>query len=141
MWDLIPGIWKLWGVMGGMGIMGLAILAILFPAFGAIIRTVVDAISPLVVAVGKVAADILSWVWENILWKGIKDIAEDWPTVATVGLAAYIGWIYMEAKAKVQMVPVERQLNACIQQTKKLNKTAADLQKQLKVKIQSPWGW
>ena len=143
MWDLIPGMWKLWGALGGVGAVGLLVLGLFFPAVGTLLKTVVEAVSPIIVWAGTAARDVLKWVWETILWPGLQDIFDSWPTVATVGAAAYILWAALSLQSTLQIEAIRGQANSCRIEVSKLQKTAKGLQMELKKaqKQQSPWGW
>lgn len=143
MLDFIPGFMKLYAALGGLGLIGLVALGIFFPAVGAVLKTIVEALSPLVIWAGTALRDVVKWVWENILFPGLKDIFDSWPTIATVGMAAYILWAALSMQASLQIEAMRAQANSCRIEVSKLQKTAKQLQGQLTKaqKQQSPWGW
>ena len=141
--SFLPDYSGLWAGLGLSGIVGIGVLAFLFPAFGAVLKTIVDALSPLVIWVGHTIAQVVKWVWDNILWPGLQDIFDSWPTIATVGAAAYILWAALSMQASLQIEAMRGQANSCRVEVSKLQKTAKGLETQLKKaqKQQSTWGW
>jgi hypothetical protein len=135
--SFIPNIDFGWltGLYAGLGITGLialAVLAVVFPAFGAVIGAIVEALKPILKVVGEAVATALKWVWENIIWKGLTDIFDSWPTVATVGIAAYILYLFMSLNTSLQVEAMRAQANSCKVEVAKLDKTAKSLSAALK---------
>jgi hypothetical protein len=126
--------WVPWLLGGGGLAAGLAIrflgLAPVLAALGKAAEVALAVAQPVLVAVAEGAV----WVWQNVFWKGLKDILDDWVTIATVAAMGFGGWSYMEGKAAVQQHELNKEISSvkkasaqCTAEMKKLRGVAGKL--------------
>lgn len=110
--------WGTWITLAG-AIAALAALSVVAKP----LAVVIEAISPIIKVAAEAVAGGAKWLWTTILGPGLKDIFDDWVTVATVAIVGgmlYWGiWTYMD----VRMDMVVDQLSTCQSEVTKLQKS------------------
>ena len=86
----------------GLGGLGLATLAFYLIGGAAATKALFEGLSPVLKALGEGAALVLRKLGE-VLWAGISDIFDNFFTVITVGVIAYIAWLYAVVDHKLQI--------------------------------------
>lgn len=98
------------------------------------IAAVIEAITPAIKAIVEAVVGAAGWLWSTILRPGLRDIFDDWVTIATVAIVGgmlYWGtYTYMDQR----MDRVVDQLSTCQNEITKL-------EKRYKVKKQPDWFW
>jgi hypothetical protein len=126
--------WVPWLLGGGGLAAGLAVrflgLAPVLAALGKAVEVALAVAQPLLVA----AAEGAVWLWQNVFWRGIKDIIDDWATLATVGAMGFFLWTSLEGKAKLQQHDLNKEIASvkkasaqCTAEMKKLRGVAGKL--------------
>lgn len=100
LWDQI---WP-W-LLGGGALTGVAFWALGGPAVLRIIASLLDIISPLLHGLGWFLVEFL-----KVLWKGFKDIVDDWVTIVTVATAAFFLYTGLEAKHTIESLNTKTEI-------------------------------
>jgi len=101
----------------------------LMPVLGAVATVVAAALAPII---GAVVQGII-WLWQNVIWPGLWDILEDWVTVLTVALMAFMLWTFLAARFEVAEYRLNKEIAACKTTLKAVRKAAPPIQPQV------PW--
>lgn len=87
----------IWG-FGGLAALGLLGLAVWVFGLGSVLRilaTLLDIISPILKGIAQGAVDALSWLWTTVVWPGVKDICDNWATLALVAMLTLLPYWYL----------------------------------------------
>lgn len=76
------------------------------------------------------------WIWSNVIWPGILDIIDSWPTIFTVLIAGVIGWFVFVSKYEVTQIKNNYALNQC---QRALQSCKKPIPKEPQVETQLPW--
>lgn len=74
---------------------------------------IVAAVGPAVGVVLGALAQAVVWLWQAILWPGLRDILDSWATIATVLFAAGGLYLGIVAASEVRAIKTERALETC----------------------------
>lgn len=101
--------WMSWLGIGGLGAAGLAAWALGLPTLFKVLGAVVDIAAPVL----KAIAEGIVWVWQWVLWPGIKDILDTWATVLTVGGLMVGLFLFMQVNDGLRLAAKGRDLQVC----------------------------
>lgn len=82
----------------------------------AVLNALVHVLGMVAPAIGVLLGGIMQgllWLWQNVFWKGLKDILEDWVTILTVGAMGLTLWSYMAFRSEVVEYRLERRIAKC----------------------------
>lgn len=79
------------------------------------------------------------WFVKNVLWEGIKDIFDAWPTIVTIAFAAFFLYTAMEVKQEAAVHKIDKSLEKCQAQVRDLKKYIPKLPKDFGK--QKPFDW
>lgn len=129
--------WTGWLGIGGFSLTALAGLAWwtgILPIAGAAANVVSAVLSPILGAVSQG----LVWLWQNVLWPGLRDILDDWVTIVTVALCGTVLWFGLVARYEVKSIRLDRELSAC---KIELDKAKKPLPRVTEPSWELPWPW
>jgi len=141
--------------LGLLGLSGLSILGITtaisglswIPGISAIIGLAVAAAKAIAAALEIVAPIFaglfqgLIWIWQSIIFPGVKDILDDWVTVVTVGSMGLMLWFGLAVKYEVQHKVDVRKLNACLADTNRTTRNKEIEEPETDIQLPWPFNW
>lgn len=69
------------------------------------------------------------WFWQNVLWKGIKDIFDDWVTIVTVITVCFTMYTALEVKQELHNKALVSSLSSCQGELQKIRRSIPKLPK------------
>lgn len=117
--------WLGWLGLGGAGLAALTTglwFMGLMPIVGAVLNifsTVLSVVAPFLNMIAKAVAEGLDWLFRNVLFPGLKDIADSWATIATVVVMGAILWFGLLARTEVRVLHAQKQANVCVDKLKR----------------------
>lgn len=122
--------WWPWLAAGGLG---LAWWSGFLPVIAAVLAPIAGAVS-----------QALVYTLGHVIWPGLKDIADDWVTVVTVGLAFAALWFGLKTHYELRAAMDTRALAQCQASLTKARRPAPNVQPpklELPFQLPIPWPW
>ena len=134
MWNLLSS----WLGLGGLGLgaaFGAAWFFGLMPVLGAAAQVAASVLAPILGA----AVQGLVWVWQNVVWRGLRDILDDGVTVITVAVMAVLLWGWLAGTYEVRVHRLNKDLGACQTALVKAKRTIPKASPEPDFKFKWPW--
>lgn len=130
-----------------LGIAGLSAILSWIPGGGAAIAILTSALQFAASFFQSIAPIIngifggIIWIWSNVLWPGILDILDSWPTIFTVLIMGVVGYLFFVSKYEVAQIQTNYSYNQCKKELASCTKRSPPKEPEVEFQLPWPFNW